>query len=456
MPPSKPELFSPVEERHIDYILEEEFNLNRDFLRFFLDQARLGAPDQTVIFACADDAQCAAVRSVTTREGESDLLVTYGPSVGLPTAILIEDKIRASFQPRQPERYRERGDCGKGKGWSQYWTCLVGPRKYIAKSTAFDATVSIEALQKYFAGRADDRSQFRARILRRTIEKFEAAGVQIVDPGVTEFRGMYAAECEHRLGPTQWIYDKPRDAWWDDTWFSFQSVRWPRSIEVRHQARTGFVDLILPLDDQDVLHKMLEFWRYSYPSSAGPSVNIIPIGKEKKKFAFRVPVRKIVEFTGKTRPDFEEIFTKIEFLSGLYERSCHLLPESLRCSAPAPAGADARSQQLRALRAMLHGFMRSTVVSLGTQMPYPLPEPHLLSEEVPSEERYFASPGLMGGFMLVLREDERHSPYILSQYWSRQWGTGSVRHKITTSEVLCLSDESAGVNSFEMIGKISS
>jgi hypothetical protein len=33
-------LVSPVEERHIDYILEEEFSLNPDFLRFFLEQAR--------------------------------------------------------------------------------------------------------------------------------------------------------------------------------------------------------------------------------------------------------------------------------------------------------------------------------------------------------------------------------------------------------------------------------
>ena len=97
---------------------------------------------------------------------------------------------------------------------------------------------------------------------------------------------------------------------------------------------------------------------------------------------------------------------------------------------------------------MLHGFMRSTIVSLGTQMPYPLPEPRLLSEDVPSKERYFGSPGLMGGFMLVLRKDENHRPYILSEYWSRQWGASSVRHKITTSEVRRLSDEPTDVNPF--------
>ena len=446
MPSAKPELFSPVEERHIDYILEEEFTLNRDFLRFFLDQARRAAPDQAIIFACTGEAQCAAVRSVTTGKGESDLLVTYGPTGVLPTAILIEDKIRAGFQPKQPERYRDRGEHGKGKEWSQYWTCLVGPMKYIAKSKEFDASVSIETLQQYFAARTDDRSQFRAGILGRTIKKFEATGVQIIDTDMTDFRAIYAAECEKRLDHTQWIYDKPREAWWDDTWFSFQSVFWPRSIKVRHQARTGFVDLILPLDDQELLRKVLEFWRDSYPNNPGPSVNIIPIGKNKS--ALQIAVAKIVEFTRQTRPDFEEVFSAIEFIAGLYERSCHLLPESLRCSTRTAPPADTRNQQLRALRAMLHGFMRSTVVSLGTQMPYPLPEPHSLSEHVPSKERYFASPGLMGGFMLVLGEDEKHNPYILSEYWSRQWGADSVRHKITTSEVRRLSDEVTDVNSF--------
>jgi hypothetical protein len=448
MPSTKPELFSPVEERHIDYILEEEFTLNRDFLRFFLDRARLGAPDQALIFACTDEAHCSAVRSVTTCDGESDLLVTYGPLGVLPTAILIEDKIRAGFQPKQQERYGERGGQGKGKEWAHYWTCLVAPAKYIVGVKGFDASVAIETLLDYFAGRTDDRSQFRAQILKRTIAKFEATGVQILDSDVTDFRAMYAAECEKRLDRTRWFFEKARDAWWDDTWFRFRSNYWPKGIEIRHQARTGFVDLILAIEDEGLLGKVLEFWLYSYPNNLGPRVKIIPIGKGKKKSAFQIPVPKIVEFTRETRPDFDEIFSGIEFLSSLYEGSCHLLPESLRCSGPSAPGADAQSQELRALRAMLHGFMRSTVISLGTEMPYPLPEPGSLSEDIPSEKRYFASPGLMGGFKLTLSEDENHRRYILSEYWGRQWGASSVRHKITTSEVRRLPDEPADVNSF--------
>src|SRR5258708_23095171 len=95
-------LVSPVEERHIDYILEEEFSANPDFLRFFLEQARLTAIDKGRIVGCADESDCIAIRSATTGKGETDLLVKYGTQKGsLPTVILIEYKIRAGFQPDQ-------------------------------------------------------------------------------------------------------------------------------------------------------------------------------------------------------------------------------------------------------------------------------------------------------------------------------------------------------------------
>jgi hypothetical protein len=137
------EFLSPVEERHIDYILEEEFSVNSDFLRFFLEQARLSARDKSRIVGCTEESDCIAVRSATTEKGETDLLVKYSANNGvLPTAILIEDKIRAGFQPDQATRYRERGDEGKGQEWSQYWTCLVAHPKYSAEEGDFDAVVS--------------------------------------------------------------------------------------------------------------------------------------------------------------------------------------------------------------------------------------------------------------------------------------------------------------------------
>jgi hypothetical protein len=248
------QLMSPVEERHIDYILEEEFSVNPDFLRFFLEQARLTAIDKGRIGGFADEGDCIAVRSATTGTGETDLLVKYGAqNGGLPTAILIEDKIRAGFQPDQAERYRERGNEGKGKDWSDYWTCLVSHSKYFVDRGDFDAVVTLQALQEYFAKKTDERSRFRASVLEQTIRKYETTGIQEIDPGMTRFRAMYAAECAKSLKTGQWKYDKARDAWWDDTWFLFRGTAWPQGVKVVHQARTGRMQLVLPILEETSL-----------------------------------------------------------------------------------------------------------------------------------------------------------------------------------------------------------
>ena len=69
---------------------------------------------------------------------------------------------------------------------------------------------------------------------------------------------------------------------------------------------------------------------------------------------------------------------------------------------------------------MLLGFMRSKVICLRTEMPHPLPDLRLLTASIPEKDRYFASSGLMGGFFLELREDEKHNRYVISEYSSRQ------------------------------------
>lgn len=435
------ELVSPVEERHIDYILEEEFSVNPDFLRFFLEQARLTTGDKSRIVEPTEESICIAVRSVTTGRGETDLLVKYGANSGsLPTAILIEDKISAGFQPDQPMRYRDRGEEGKGKEWSEYWTCLVAHTRYSAEKVDFDATVSLEALREYFAGKSDERSRFRARVLEQTIRKYEATGIQRIDPGMTDFRAMYAAECAKVLKPGQWEYDKPRNAWWDDTWFYFRGTSWPKGVQIRHQARTGFIDLILPASDPTPLHDVAEQLMDWHPHGLIPKIEVVPVGKTKCAFQIRVP--KVVDFSLDAQlPDFEEFFAAVEFLAGLYERASNLFPEALRIPDTEGMSPPEEDRNTRALRAMLLGFMRSIVTRLGTQMPYPLPDLRLLTASTPEKERYFSSPGLMGGFLLELREDERHDQYIISEYWSRQWGSSSVRHKITASEVFELNEE---------------
>jgi hypothetical protein len=431
-------LVSPVEERHIDYILEEEFSVNPDFLRFFIAQARLTAMDKDRIVGFAEEADCIAVRSATTGEGETDVLVKYGAQDGsLPTAILIENKIRAGFQHDQAERYRKRGEEGKGKGWSDYWTCLVSHSKYLVDWGDFDAVVTLQALQEYFAKETDGRSRFRARVLEQTIRKYEATGIQNIDPGMTRFRAMYAAECDKSLKPAEWEYDKARDAYWDDTWFVFRGTAWPQGVKVVHQARTGRMKLVLPMRVETSLQGMVEQFAAWNPIGSAPKIVVVPFGKAKS--AFQVNVPKITDFSIAAQPPlFEEFWAALEFLASFYKRCSDLLPEAVRTSSAHEDLPLEGDSQMIALRAMLLGFMRSTVTCLGTEMPYPLPDLGRLTAATPEEECYFPSLGLMGGFHLEIHRDERQNPYVLSEYWSRQWGDHSVRHKITVSGVLKL------------------
>ena len=108
---------SPIQEQHIDFLLEEEFASNQAFLLFFLEEARKNmvapwnGPDHNELLTPREPLGCMVVRSATTSAGETDVLVIYQSvqSTGSRVAILIEDKIRAGFQKDQAKRYQERG-----------------------------------------------------------------------------------------------------------------------------------------------------------------------------------------------------------------------------------------------------------------------------------------------------------------------------------------------------------
>src|ERR1700693_1934212 len=101
---------SPVQEHHIDFLLEEEFACNSVFLDFFVEAAKehfkplpIKADDAKVIQPCSEW-NCKVIRSVTTGKGETDVLAIYhSADTASRVAILIENKIRAGFQKDQAE-----------------------------------------------------------------------------------------------------------------------------------------------------------------------------------------------------------------------------------------------------------------------------------------------------------------------------------------------------------------
>ena len=243
---------SPVQEHHIDFLLEEEFACNSGFLEFFVNAAKehfqplsIEVEDVKARQPCSEW-NCNVIRSVTTGKGETDVLAIYR-SAEIPSrvAILIENKIRANFQKDQAERYRERGEAGrKNKEWDRYWTCLISPERYAQDNRGFDTRISLERLASFFSDE-DKRTRFKRGVLERALKHFDETGLQIknFDEAMTRFRAFYAKEaaCFFREGELNW--PKARRAWWGDKWFNFKGGGMPKGAEIIYKSEPGYVDL---------------------------------------------------------------------------------------------------------------------------------------------------------------------------------------------------------------------
>jgi hypothetical protein len=232
-----------VQEVHIDFLLEEEFSVDLNFLQRFIEAAgQHGAPLQVQ----------RVEHSVSDNHGEADLIVVYQEVEGSGdrVAILIEDKIRAGFQPRQPDRYHERGESGKGIRWNRYWTCLIAPKSYARSNSdhGFDAVVTLEQITEWIAATEPKRREFKVRAIDQAIKKAEGSGVQVVDQEMTAFRKSHYAFFEEFFADQREDVQMrlPADTWWGDAWFEIRSRLLPSGAYINHKSQAGFVGSRFP------------------------------------------------------------------------------------------------------------------------------------------------------------------------------------------------------------------
>ena len=253
---------SSIQEHHIDFLLEEEFACNPEFLSFFLDAAKKNLTDtsgKSLLIQPHKEWNCTAARSVTTTDGETDVLVRYrsADEASPLVAILIEDKIRATFQDGQAERYQIRGIAGqKNRSWNSFWTCLVAPEKYVKDNAGFDTRVSIETLLSFFSARAG-RHLFKARVLDRALSHFPLTGIQQEDETMTAFRAFYAARAKLFFSPGEVECEEPTTGWSDGQWFKFWGGCLPPGAEILYKAKKGSVELNCPGEVQASLARAL-------------------------------------------------------------------------------------------------------------------------------------------------------------------------------------------------------
>ena len=223
-------------ERDVDLLFLEEFIASDSFRNWFL--AVVGAQAQSVRLV-------QAARSVTFSNGESDLELTFESDDGNRTRFLIENKIAAGLQPRQAERYQERGEsyCRRGL-CHQFRTVLIAPAGYFGEDRdrkGFDAVLSYEAICDQLRKADGDRVHYRDYMLTKAIEKAELGWQPIEDEPVTRFWERYwelACEIAPELG-----LKKPGSKPSHSSFIYFLPPSLPPHVDLYHKVVYGHVDL---------------------------------------------------------------------------------------------------------------------------------------------------------------------------------------------------------------------
>lgn len=230
-----------VAERDLDFVLVEELSVNDEFCDWFTSRLY-----QKPVFASS----LGAWHSVTDASlGETDVLYMFKSDDDGRIAILIENKIDAGVQPKQAERYQQRGEKGEqAKDWDDFMTCLVAPSQYLngeTQSSGYDSQISYEELMSFFVSRRrrDSRYLFKARLIREAIDKHRRGYQAEISPEMTEFVKNYCAYAL-QISPSCGVQEaKPRPA--GSTWVLFRPAGLPSEVSLYHQLTRGLAKLLI-------------------------------------------------------------------------------------------------------------------------------------------------------------------------------------------------------------------
>lgn len=238
-------------ERDIDLLLLEEFAASPAFCGWFLRAVGFRQALRGRVIR--------AERSATVSNGESDLEVTILGPGARHYRLLIENKVGAQFQPRQAERYLERGEAYVRRGYCHaFRTVLVAPKRYLGPKKGirgFDAVVSYEAIRAWFARQARAASGKSARIftvasaraahkiylLSAAIEKGRHGWQKVEDAPITRFWRRYWELASEKAPELQMPEPSPKPS--KSSFIYFRPADLPRGLTLVHKAVHGNVDL---------------------------------------------------------------------------------------------------------------------------------------------------------------------------------------------------------------------
>lgn len=225
-----------VRERDVDLLLIEELHVEPKFQQFIVKNI---APQYEF------SGFIGAWHSISTYNGESDVIMIFNERRGKRIAILIENKINAIAQPRQNERYIERGKEGiENNLWDTFVTCLFAPQNYL--NTAYQnyqKQLSYEAVQQFFFEVKSIRADYKASVLEAAIQHQRRSKEREVNESSTQFAHKYIYHIKNQY-PELSIKEDLQDRALEHDWFYFYPFSDP-TVYLVHQCANGNAGLTI-------------------------------------------------------------------------------------------------------------------------------------------------------------------------------------------------------------------
>ncbi len=151
-----------IQERDIDILLLEEFYVDDDFCNWFVNELKL--PSFSI--------KIGVWRSIPDFGlGETDLLFTYN-SGNFKIGVLIENKLDASFQDEQYNRYIKRAIEYVEKGiYDKTYVVLIAPQLYCTNQNEFETYLSYESISERLVFTGSKRNLFKSQLLKIASER---------------------------------------------------------------------------------------------------------------------------------------------------------------------------------------------------------------------------------------------------------------------------------------------
>ncbi len=225
-----------LRERDIDLLLLEELHCSPKFRAWFL--RHITGDSLSVDFN--------AQHSVAHTLGESDLEIRFLNAKHSSVVVLVENKLSADFQHKQPERYQQRATRYKEAGTDLAITVLLSPATYNRRGcNRFDKRLSYEEIRDWLANSDSGmRAKYKADLITSALERASGGYTVVPDKEVSAFWHQYWNLAEREAPQLQMPEPGPKPA--GAGFIRFFPLELPRGACLIHKIRLGHLDLEFP------------------------------------------------------------------------------------------------------------------------------------------------------------------------------------------------------------------